>query len=239
MRVEHIGAATLYLGDCLDVLPMLHGLGDGCQNPDVSVEQGRGAGNDLKTRIDTIITDPPYGVGLDYGDAVDDSLAASTTRLIGFIDTAVAAADIVLTTVGCYAIETALYAQRPPKWRLCWRKGITSRPCAVGFTDWEPVFVYGSGSVHRHAHDLFTAAPEKMGAWGHPCPKSEDWAKQLISRFSKAGDVICDPFMGSGTTGAVAVKSNRNFIGIELEPKFFDIACQRIENAQRQERLFA
>lgn len=239
MRVETIGKATLYLGDCLEVLPMLDGLRDGCQNGDVSVEQGRGAGNDLKTRIHVVITDPPYGVGLEYGDAVDDSLAASTTRLITFVDAAVKAADIVLTTVGCYAIEKALYVQRPPQWRLCWRKGITSRPSPVGFTDWEPVFVYGAGSVHRHAHDLFTAAPEKMGTWGHPCPKSEDWAKQLIQRFTKAGDTVCDPFMGSGTTGAAAVRGNRNFIGIEIEPKYFDISCERIADAQRQERLFA
>ena len=214
MRKEVIGHATLYLGDCLTVLPSID-------------------------RSAVIITDPPYGVGLEYGEGVDDSLIASTDRLIAFVDTAVKAADIVLTTVGCFAIETALYVQRPPKWRLCWRKGITSRPSPVGFTDWEPVFVYGEGSVHRHAHDLFTAAPEKMGAWGHPCPKSEDWAKQLIGRFSKAGDVICDPFLGSGTTGVAAVKGNRKFVGIEIESAYFDIACERIENAQRQERLIA
>ena len=48
-----------------------------------------------------------------------------------------------------------------------------------------------------------------------------------------------DPFMGSGTTGACCPKTERSFIGIEIEPKYFDIACERIENAQRQERLFA
>ncbi len=48
MRKEVIGNATLYLGDCLEILPELCGLGDGCQNPDVSVEQGRGAGMTLK-----------------------------------------------------------------------------------------------------------------------------------------------------------------------------------------------
>ena len=50
---------------------------------------------------------------------------------------------------------------------------------------------------------------------------------------------ICDPFMGSGTTGVACMNLGRKFIGIEIEPKYFDIACERIENAQRQQRLFA
>ena len=51
--------------------------------------------------------------------------------------------------------------------------------------------------------------------------------------------VIIDPFMGSGTTGVACMKAGRKFIGIEIEPRYFDIACERIENAQRQQRLFA
>ena len=64
-----IGEATLYLGDCIEVL---RGLRDGCQNGDVSVEQGRGAGNDLKTRIDCVITSPPYAQQRDYGAKITD-----------------------------------------------------------------------------------------------------------------------------------------------------------------------
>jgi DNA modification methylase len=52
------------------------------------------------------------------------------------------------------------------------------------------------------------------------------------------GDVL-DPFMGSGTTGVAAVRLGRKFFGIEQHEPYFDIACERIENAQRQERLFA
>jgi site-specific DNA-methyltransferase (adenine-specific) len=50
---------------------------------------------------------------------------------------------------------------------------------------------------------------------------------------------ILDPFMGSGTTGVACMNLGRKFIGIEKEPKYFDIACRRIEDAQRQGRLFA
>jgi site-specific DNA-methyltransferase (adenine-specific) len=49
---------------------------------------------------------------------------------------------------------------------------------------------------------------------------------------------VCDPFMGSGTTGVACVQLSRKFIGIEIEPKYFDIACKRIEEATRQPRLF-
>lgn len=66
-----------------------------------------------------------------------------------------------------------------------------------------------------------------------PIPLME-WCIGLI-----AGDpVFIDPFMGSGSTGVAAVKMARDFIGIEREPKYFDIACKRIEDAQRQRDLF-
>jgi DNA modification methylase len=50
--------------------------------------------------------------------------------------------------------------------------------------------------------------------------------------------VVLDPFMGSGTTGVACIKLGRRFIGIEIEPKYFDIACRRIEEAWKQPRLF-
>jgi len=52
------------------------------------------------------------------------------------------------------------------------------------------------------------------------------------------GGVVLDPFMGSGTTGVAAVQMGRQFIGIEREPKYFDIACKRIEDAQRMVDMF-
>ncbi len=56
------------------------------------------------------------------------------------------------------------------------------------------------------------------------------WAIEQVG----AADTILDPFMGSGTTGVAAVQMGRKFIGIEREPSYFDIACRRIEEAQRQ-----
>ena len=55
---------------------------------------------------------------------------------------------------------------------------------------------------------------------------------------SRPGDIVLDPFMGSGTTGVACMNLQREFVGIEIEPKYFDIACRRIEDAQRQARMF-
>jgi len=210
MRIETIGDCTLYLGDCLDVLPTLG-------------------------KVDAVVTDPPYGVNMDYATYADDE--ETTKKLIlATITECKRISKITLTTVGRFAIETWLYQVAPPRWRICWRKGITSRPSPIGFTDWEPIFVYGE-KVHRNSHDLFTAPPELMGKYGHPCPKSVDWAKWLVLRFCDEGATILDPFMGSGTTGVACVKTGRKFIGIEIDPTYFDIACKRIEAATLQLRL--
>ena len=61
----------------------------------------------------------------------------------------------------------------------------------------------------------------------------------LVSRTSdEPGQTILDPFMGSGTTGVACARLGRSFIGIEIEPRYFDIACKRIEDAYKQADLF-
>ena len=71
----------------------------------------------------------------------------------------------------------------------------------------------------------------------HPCPKPLLFTEWLVERSSLAGETLLDPFMGSGTTGVACAKLGRKFIGIEIEPKYFDIACRRIEAATREPRL--
>ena len=73
---------------------------------------------------------------------------------------------------------------------------------------------------------------------GHPAPMPRSMAEDHITSWSNLVDVVFDPFMGSGTTGVAAVKLGRKFIGCEIEPKYFDIACKRIEDAQRQGDMF-
>lgn len=70
----------------------------------------------------------------------------------------------------------------------------------------------------------------------HPSQKPIRLLKRVCEETSAR--TILDPFMGSGTTGVAALKLGRKFIGIEIEPKYFDIACKRIEEAWKQPRLF-
>lgn len=201
---EHAGI-TIYHGDYREIVPQL----------------GHG--------FDLVVTDPPYGVGMKYESQTDtlaDALALTLTML-DLTDTE-RRAPVVITTVGTFATEVELYRTRPPRWRLCWRKGITSRPSPVGFTDWEPVFVYGF-DVHRHAHDCFTVTPERMGAYGHPCPKPVGFFGWLIQRFSKPRDLILDPFVGSGTSLVAAKCLHRYAVGIEREEMYCEIAAKRLQ----------
>ena len=72
----------------------------------------------------------------------------------------------------------------------------------------------------------------------HPTEKPVGLMCWCVERVTPA-DIILDPFMGSGTTGVACANLGRKFIGIEIDPGYFDIACRRIEEAYRQPRLFA
>ena len=235
MRKEVIGNATLYLGDCLDVLPMLCGLGDGCQNPDVSVDQGGGAAIALPTRIDAIITDPPYGIGFKY-ESHDDDLDKWFVLMDKVVPLCKAAAPFVIMPSCAVKRLPWWYANHQPEWIVAWHKGSPGHVSTIGFNDWEPHVCWGRPK--RPMHDHFST-PCGFDENGHPCPKPLRYATWLVSRGARKGETVADPFMGSGTTGVACMQLGRKFIGIEIEPKYFDIACERIENAQRQERLFA
>ena len=73
----------------------------------------------------------------------------------------------------------------------------------------------------------------------HPTIKPVHLMAWLVRLVSKEGDTVLDPFMGSGTTGVSATKLNRNFIGIELDKDYFEIAQKRIEAAEPKRDLFS
>ncbi|MEE3503856.1 DNA methyltransferase [Acidiphilium acidophilum] len=72
---------------------------------------------------------------------------------------------------------------------------------------------------------------------GHPCSRAQRHFDWLVDWTSDPGEIICDPFLGSGTTGVACAKFGRRFIGIEIDPRYFDIACQRIEQTHSQGTL--
>lgn len=73
----------------------------------------------------------------------------------------------------------------------------------------------------------------------HPCERPVALYEWCIEQFPNYPGTVLDPYMGSGSVGVACMNLGRKFIGIEIEPKYFEIACERIENAQRQARMFA
>jgi len=122
-----------------------------------------------------------------------------------------------------------MYKNFPPDWIICWYKGSTGHNSFIGFSDWEPHLVYGKNTNQMYVHDYFqTCSSPKMGSFGHPCPKPIEWAEWLISHFSKEGDLIIDPFSGSGTTLVACKKLRRKFIGFDISSKYCTISEQRL-----------
>jgi site-specific DNA-methyltransferase (adenine-specific) len=79
-------------------------------------------------------------------------------------------------------------------------------------------------------YNIWEISPQSVK--GHPAPFPEKMAQDHIISWSNEGDTVLDPFMGSGTTGVAAVNTNRNFIGIELDDEYYNIACNRLKNSQ-------
>jgi len=83
----------------------------------------------------------------------------------------------------------------------------------------------------------WTIAATNAERVGHPTQKPIALMRWCIEQAGNPQTVL-DPFMGSGTTGVAAIQMGRKFIGIEREPKYFDIACKRIEAASKQVDMF-
>lgn len=206
-REEQIGDCRLILGDCLEVLPTL--------GP-----------------VDAVVTDPPYGVGFAY-ESHDDSRDGYEEWCCRWFDACASLAETMLMSPG--AVNVPMWARlRPFKWQIAWLKPAAMGRSPLGFCNWEPMLFWGKGV--SNSVDVFRAQilpSDDMD--GHPCPKPVAWGVESVSRVP--GLSVLDPFLGSGTTGIACAKLGRKFIGIEIEPKYFDIACRRIEQAYAQPDL--
>lgn len=206
VRVETIGNATLYLGDCLSVMPTL--------SPNV------------------VITDQPFGTGWFRGGG---------KRAGEFKRRKEGAEWDVFDLRWMDQVSCPLVAFCPTKgvWEMCLR---LKTPCVVKYRKSNPA-PFGVECEPIVCSQPPRSVWEKTGYNGanelHPCQKPEAIMDWLVGEFSDAGQTVLDPFMGSGSTGYSAVRMGRTFIGVEIDPSYFDIACERIERAQRQERLFA
>ena len=246
-----IGNATLYQGDCLDVMA------------------GLDAGS-----VDLCLTDPPFGVTQCKWDSVIplDAMWQAVNRIMK------PASPVAL--FGSQPFTSALVMSNPKmfKYDWCWRKPkgtghlnakkmpmrdkedilvFYDKPCkynpqmAQGTpykekSGWKGTDGYaGYGVDKRIGNDnAGFRYPKQVIEFGvvergsvHPTQKPVPLLEYLIRTYTDPGDVVLDFTMGSGSTGVAAANTGRRFIGIEREPEYFDIACRRIEAAQRQGQL--
>ena len=192
--------ATLYLADCMDILPTLN-------------------------KVDAVITDPPYGIGIAKNpvrqahEKLDWDNAPPENSLI---DMCVDAGKVAVIWGGNY------FNLPPAQCFYIWDK---QQPLNFSLAMCEMAWTNKKGPAKMHRQSVLSY--EKS----HPTQKPVELMIFCIEQL-KMPETILDPFMGSGTTGVAAIQMGRKFIGIEREPKYFDIACKRIEQAVAQPQLF-
>ncbi len=216
-RKEIIGDCTLLLGDCLSVLPTL----------------------ELDKKTTAIITDPPYGIGenhkkvasreklavpKDYGEFLWDEVPASSEHIAA-----------IRSCSQWQIIFGGNYFDLPPSscW-LVWDKQNGDNDfadCELAWTNLQKavrrIYWLWNGMI-RKGDDIRE----------HPTQKPVGVMEWCINHLPATAQTILDPFMGSGTTGVACAKLGRKFIGIEIEERYFDIACKRIEQAYAQPDMF-
>jgi hypothetical protein len=233
-RVEHIGRATLYLGRCEDVLPTLG-------------------------KPDHIITDPPYGEGTHAQHDARSQRASdgSNRKTLGYealsVDDAVSVAKLLHASSDGWVCWFTNFDLSAP---------VQKALADCGRTVFPPLPYYHAGRSVRLAGDgpcswtdwIVVARTKALKTWGTlrgGYIANEGWndkermggkptrlMRLMVTDYSRAGETVCDPFMGAGTTGVACMLEGRNFIGVEVDPAAFQIACERIDKAQRQLSLF-
>lgn len=205
-------AVQIFLGDCREVLPAL--------GP-----------------VDLVLTDPPYNavnIGpnertYEHHEVLSDEeyerFCQEWFALAGKLT------DRLVFTSG---IKYA-WLYPAPLWVLCWHKpsGVAYNRMR-GLNAWEPVLVYGYPPKKWRGQDYFRQDPlnfSKGPERDHPCPKPITLYRWLVENASLEGELILDPFMGSGTTLRAAKDLGRKAIGIESEERYCEIAAKRMAQA--------
>ena len=204
--------ATIYNGDCVDIMGKLDG------------------------GFDLVLTDPPYGLGFPYLEYIDtrDSLSLIIKH---FIPMAKKMSSRVY--VLCGPTQICMYPQSD--WVISFVWNTTGSFGKYGYNQWTPVLCYGKdikgfGSINGVLKSdvikisggggvgFMRSQEEKM----HTCPKPITIMDGLVKRLSNEGDKILDPFCGSGTTLVSASKAKRRSVGIEITERYCEIAAKRL-----------
>jgi DNA modification methylase len=233
-----IGDCTLYNGDCLEAMagfgPVGHIISD---PPYEQISQDRIGG--IKRNDGGKVTEKLTFVGID---GMRDKVCEATARLATGWGMFFCTAEGV--AMWRDSIEAAGIKYKCP---MIWVK-----PDAMPkFNGQGPALAYenvvtcwnGAGKAVWNAggkRGVYTHLTNNRNRDGrHPTEKPVPLMAELLADFTNPSETILDPFMGSGTTGVACAKMARRFIGIELDPRYFDIACERITKAYAQGDMFA
>jgi DNA modification methylase len=207
-----IGPCTLYCGNSLDLLPTI-------------------AGN-----IGAVVTDPPYGIAGGKGSNVKRGKGRYEAAFTD--DPAYVAAVCVPVIEQCLRLGVpmgvttgipCLHLYPSPTDIGCfWTPAAVGRG-PWGFSTFNPILYYGKDArAGRGQLPSGTQVTERPEPNGHPCPKPLKAWTWLVDKVAPPGVTVLDPFMGSGTTAIACLRTGRGFVGIELSPVYFQIACERV-----------
>ena len=253
-----IGNAVMYHGDCLEVLPEL--LNDSIDIIWTDPPYGNNNNNgDLIARMDAALGRGTYTPGVDDRPIANDG-PESMRRVVGGM--LGHAARILKKESSCCCCCCgggggplplfAWLADRMDSGGLTFCQAVVWDKGGLGIgwryrRNYEFVMVAhrkgGKLKWEYERSDAVTANVVRIGkiipsAEDHPTPKPVALIEHFLRLHGKSGDVVLDPFMGHAPAGVAALGMGMKYIGIEIEKEHFDRACERIENAQRQQRLF-
>jgi DNA modification methylase len=178
--------------------------------------------------VDAVVTDPPYGVGVDYR-SFDDSLENVEALIAEFMP--------IVESVPCIAITSghrALWSYPKPSWLLAWVHPAGSGRGPWGFTCFNPVLVYGRDPYLAKGlgsrPDTLVMAADREDVHGHPVAKPMAVWSWLVERMTtERGQVVLDLFGGAGTTIIACEQLGRLARVVEIDPVYCDVAVARWE----------
>lgn len=246
-RIEHIGNDVLYLGDCLEVIPALPKVDAFVTDPPYSsggmVRGDRMGSTRDKYQTSQVEVEHPEFTG-DNRDQRGFHAWASLWLMYALSVTKPGGVAVLFSDWRQMPTMTDAFQSGGWVWRgiVPWDK-VNARPMPNRFRAQCEFAVWGTNgprdfsiaSAEYHP-GIVTERPPANDAREHSTQKPVG-VMAALCRIAPVGGLVVDPFMGSGTTGVACMDIERRFIGIEKESRYFDIACRRIEDAQRQQRL--